>query len=834
MTNTPLRADEFLKNMQIPKRRVRDRRRNKSKSTSNITTLTNNETEQKPENEQKTELKDLPQELPDELPEILPEELPEELPDELPDELPEILPDELPDELPQELPDELPEILPEELPQELLYELPDELPQELPDELPDELPEILQEELPQELPKQQDQENKNQKTSTETDTDLKTKFSGSDLKKNKNDDLLKGNQKPKRRFTTINTVSEEHTKQPVKRKSKMEELLGFTTNNDKILKNKQQRQKELELQREKQIQEEIEFEKETLKGPEIKKHDWLAYVLKNHPDVLEVRERALPLIKQHSFSNLIEKSQTEVKDNVSKTDLLQLVMQHLSTLGLKKSIRCLEEETNLRYEESVFKKSELVPLLELGITDVDNIWNLSTEYIDPQEDEDEEDPEILFNKDFIGLGNEDLENNRRDVNIWDEGPDSENNIIIENELIKAGTLNKLIEKLTPPDRQKGYPDYMKTFLMCYQSFTTPQQVLSKLIERYHMPKRSDQTYTEFKKHRKFIQMRVGNVLKKWIEDHFSDFNDRLISEIYKFIDNTVFRDGHSSLSKNLRNAISRMQKGASLIIERTKVEKSPEPILPKNIWSVDLKLPDIDEEEFVRQETLATHGIYIKIKPIELLNQAWVNEKTRNKSPNVIELSLRFTKLSNWVSSTILSTQTIKERIKVVSKMIKLASHFLKLNNFHSSQAILASLEHPHIKRLKYTWEELPKSDKKQLKKLQNIMPPNFKSKNYTKHISTIFDKPIIPNLVYYLTELTAKEEKEPDLINNLINFAKRREIFKIISNLTKYQHLFYNYISVHQILTLLNNLPERITDEEMKSKSLKLEPKKSTRNKIK
>lgn len=50
------------------------------------------------------------------------------------------------------------------------------------------------------------------------------------------------------------------------------------------------------------------------------------------------------------------------------------------------------------------------------------------------------------------------------------------------EQVKAGTLNKLVERLTSA---KGH-DYMyvKTFLLTYQSFTTPTMFFQKLEERY--------------------------------------------------------------------------------------------------------------------------------------------------------------------------------------------------------------------------------------------------------------------------------------------------------------------------------------------------------------
>ena len=49
------------------------------------------------------------------------------------------------------------------------------------------------------------------------------------------------------------------------------------------------------------------------------------------------------------------------------------------------------------------------------------------------------------------------------------------------EQIKAGSLNKLVERLT----SSKHPDpvYMKTFLLTYQSFTNPDKLFTKLVER---------------------------------------------------------------------------------------------------------------------------------------------------------------------------------------------------------------------------------------------------------------------------------------------------------------------------------------------------------------
>ena len=58
-------------------------------------------------------------------------------------------------------------------------------------------------------------------------------------------------------------------------------------------------------------------------------------------------------------------------------------------------------------------------------------------------------------------------------------------------------------------------EFQRIFLMTYQSFTTPEKLLQKLMQRYQVPEKSlsEQAIST-------IQSRVVNVLKKWIGIYF--------------------------------------------------------------------------------------------------------------------------------------------------------------------------------------------------------------------------------------------------------------------------------------------------------------------------
>jgi len=56
------------------------------------------------------------------------------------------------------------------------------------------------------------------------------------------------------------------------------------------------------------------------------------------------------------------------------------------------------------------------------------------------------------------------------------------------------------------------------------------------------------------------------------------------------------------------------------------MDDTPEPIVPKNIFSARLSLDDINELEIARQLTIATHEIFKRITPPELCRRWWTSD----------------------------------------------------------------------------------------------------------------------------------------------------------------------------------------------------------------
>lgn len=121
--------------------------------------------------------------------------------------------------------------------------------------------------------------------------------------------------------------------------------------------------------------------------------------------------------------------------------------------------------------------------------------------------------------------------------------DRENNIVFQDSedstsgvVIKCATLDKLIERVTHEEYVDINTRYV--FLLTYRSFTDPIHLLEKLAQRYLVPVPPNLTpdevkmFKESKLHR--IQIRVWSVLKNWLTEHISDFDESMFPVLFDF------------------------------------------------------------------------------------------------------------------------------------------------------------------------------------------------------------------------------------------------------------------------------------------------------------
>lgn len=82
------------------------------------------------------------------------------------------------------------------------------------------------------------------------------------------------------------------------------------------------------------------------------------------------------------------------------------------------------------------------------------------------------------------------------------------------------------------------------------------------------------------------------------------------------------------------------------------------------------KLMSFDPSIIAEQFTIIDIDCYKNLKPLEFLDQAWSKPKLNCLSRSVIEMMDRINNISYWVATSILLIPELKERKKMLAKII--------------------------------------------------------------------------------------------------------------------------------------------------------------------
>merc|ERR1712137_1211 len=558
----------------------------------------------------------------------------------------------------------------------------------------------------------------------------------------------------------------------------------------------------------------------------INRDDWKRRLYERNPEIQKLKQSVHPLERFQTFVEIYEPGREQTKQQLPHETIIKLIIQHLTFFGFYESRELLTKESGIDFEQDDmedFKHSQLLHFIREAFRDSEQIYSLTLE---PPNEDDKENcdlEDLLCSLELIEA--EQLGSASENINIWNEPEEGTLSYDNENQ-IKYATFNKLVELISSNNTEMSL---VQMFLVTYQSFATPELLFSKLLERFNVPDRIPQSEAMV------IRVKVGNVLRKWIENCFDDFSPELVSRLNQFIKEIQYNENKTiaSLSKSICNAIAKAEKkkdSESKVRQFNKTTPAPK-INMKTIFDPQLDIFSISEEEIARQLCIIEFRIFSKIRPSELLNQSWSKPKYKHRAMNILRLINRFNTVSMWVATSILKVPGVRARGKLMGKFIKIAEHLLHtLHNFNATMAILAGLSWSSVHRLAWTRKELPPNTQKALEEIERILSSDRSFQTYRPHIAEC-NPPCIPYLGVYLTDLTFIDEN-PDTVNGMINFTKRRLVYSVISKIQQYQQTHYNLQPVDQIIQQL--LHVSILDEtSLYNLSLKREPRKAERSEI-
>eukprot|EP01090_Pellita_catalonica_P018270 TRINITY_DN5837_c0_g1_i3.p1 TRINITY_DN5837_c0_g1~~TRINITY_DN5837_c0_g1_i3.p1 ORF type:complete len:500 (-),score=61.99 TRINITY_DN5837_c0_g1_i3:113-1612(-) len=403
-----------------------------------------------------------------------------------------------------------------------------------------------------------------------------------------------------------------------------------------------------------------------------------------------------------------------------------------------------------------------------------------------------------------------------------QGVDSNNKICIQ-----GATVAKLIQRLT----YDKYPDpaFVKTFLLTYRAFCTPDELMEWLMCRFDTPGLNGmdkETYVKTKQVQ--IRLRVFNVLKSWVDQYYWDFLEHpdIVEKLLKFIDDIFEAENMATAGAHLKRLLDRRASKTEIEFKFQFSSVPPDPILPQGRTNSFMALHPL---EVARQLTIMEESLYRKIAPRECIGLAWTKEDKEESAPNIMKCINRFNVMSKWVVFEIVSEGDLKRRAVILSRFITLGQNCLQLNNFNSVMEILSGLQNSSVFRLKKTWALLPKETWDQYEHMVNLMSCNENFKVFRAQLRAC-TPPCLPYLGIFLTDLTFIHQGNSDHYNkseDLINFTKLQYISNVIEDIQTYQYTPYCLKPVNSIQEhILSRFENFATEKELYSLSLLCEAK--------
>jgi len=250
---------------------------------------------------------------------------------------------------------------------------------------------------------------------------------------------------------------------------------------------------------------------------------------------------------------------------------------------------------------------------------------------------------------------------------------------------------------------------------------------------------------------------------------------------------------------------------------------------------------DIDPVELAKQLTLIDYQLFSQIQATELLNQYWTKAKyNHQKSPNILKCIENFNFVANIVSAAIVNEEKVRQRAKIMAYFIKVAMNLRKLNNFIGLMAFNVAFNASSVSRLKWTKEALPSVSQHNLDEIGSIlnMESAFKHYRETLEESTY---PCIPCLSVHLQDLIFIEEGNPDMVDGLLNFSKRRLVYSVIQKVEGFQSTQYDIAINEELVQYIssfkkyneNNEIITVTEKDLYQISLSREPRGAKKEEI-
>ena len=284
------------------------------------------------------------------------------------------------------------------------------------------------------------------------------------------------------------------------------------------------------------------------------------------------------------------------------------------------------------------------------------------------------------------------------------------------------------------------------------------------------------------------------------------------------------------------------QLSSLLILKRTQSEHNKIPyenLFPKNLTLNDIitsstepksffDILNYNSKEIASELTYISYKLFYKIEPKEFLKGVFTKKNKNVTSPNIIEISYRFNKLSYWIIEEILMYDNESDRAKVIVKVIDIINELILMNNLFDSLSLSSGLSHLIINNLEKTWKYISKENKEKFKNIKQILSfqDNYRNiKNIIEDCS-LNNKPYIPFLGPYNKTICYLEEYGPYIKDNsLINVDKIVLVQQVLEQLYKFKSTNYLIVRPSYNEFFLFQCLDPVSEDELEKLASFIEP---------
>lgn len=258
-------------------------------------------------------------------------------------------------------------------------------------------------------------------------------------------------------------------------------------------------------------------------------------------------------------------------------------------------------------------------------------------------------------------------------------------------------------------------NFLSAFLMTFKTFTSSEELLDLLDNRFDMPKPANPSKQQMEKFISTrlipIHLRICNLLKCWITSFPEDFAEtELQNKIYGLIDTWVEKNSKIQVAaQGVKTTFeNKLQKPLPTPENRYLGflfgSDEPEEVLAAFKGKGVL---DFTEDLIAQQITLIEQNFFASIRARECLVENWELEVMEQQAPNIFAMKENYEYTRCWTITQVLEQSELQKQYSALTALVTIAEKLLGNKNFSSSMAITAGLQFLYEKYPEI-WEWVP------------------------------------------------------------------------------------------------------------------------------